>query len=79
MLSKYLYFISYIKVILFHLFEKYAQNIRKNQQEINIPKEKKQTVSAKGKKNNQKYKNNIKFCYIIQTAKRPGFTFFSSD
>jgi hypothetical protein len=59
MLSKYLCFISYIEITLFHLFKNYAQNIRTTNKEINVPKEKnKQTASAKDKKNNQKYKNN---------------------
>jgi len=40
MLSKYLCFISYIEVTLFHLFKNYAQNIRTTNKEINVPKEK---------------------------------------
>jgi hypothetical protein len=47
------YFISCIRKI--------CTKYTKNQQEINVPKEKKQIVSAKDKKNNQKYKDNIKF------------------
>ena len=58
MLSKDLCFVSYIKInYVNHLLQTYA----KNQQTINIPQEKNKICQQKTKKNNENYKNNIKF------------------